>query len=110
MIDISDGLSTDLAHICRESGVAAQVDVAALPRARVGRPLHAVDLRYALHGGDDYELLFTAPRGKSVPARVAHVPVHRIGEIRTGRPAIFLRENGKTRKLRPQGWEHFRTK
>jgi thiamine-monophosphate kinase len=110
MIDISDGLSTDLAHICRESGVAARLDAARLPRALVGRPLREVDLRYALHGGDDYELLFTAPRGKPVPARVAHVPVHWIGEIRAGRPAIFLRENGKTAKLRPQGWEHFRTK
>jgi thiamine-monophosphate kinase len=107
MIDISDGLSTDLAHICRESGVAAQLDVAAIPRAHARRSLREVDLADALHGGDDYELLFTAPRGKTVPARIAHVPVHQIGEIRTGPPAIFLKENGKMRKLRPQGWEHF---
>ncbi len=60
MIDTSDGLSTDLAHLCEESGVGAELDAALIPRARVGKPAREVDLDLALHGGEDYELLFTA--------------------------------------------------
>ena len=56
MIDTSDGLSTDLAHLCEESGVGAELDAALIPRARVGKPAREVDLDLALHGGEDYEL------------------------------------------------------
>src|SRR5579864_9417436 len=59
MIDTSDGLSTDLAHICDESGVGAEIDAGHIPCAQVGRPPHSVDLDLAVHGGEDYELLFT---------------------------------------------------
>jgi len=68
MIDISDGLSTDLGHICEESGVGAEVEAEAVPRASVGKPAHEVDLQVALHGGEDYELLFTAPAASAFPA------------------------------------------
>ena len=62
-IDLSDGLSTDLAHICEESGVAAEVNAAALP-------IHpAATLPQALNGGEDYELLFTAPPLPACPAK-----------------------------------------
>lgn len=60
MIDISDGLSTDLSHICEQSGVGAKIWEQAIPQAIVGKPPHQVELEFALHGGDDYELLFTA--------------------------------------------------
>ena len=63
MIDLSDGLSTDLGHICDESGVGAKIQASAIPRASIGKPSHAVELEFALNGGDDYELLFTAPPG-----------------------------------------------
>ncbi|MGA9508467.1 MAG: thiamine-phosphate kinase, partial [Candidatus Sulfotelmatobacter sp.] len=53
MIDTSDGLSTDLAHICGESGVGAEIREEFIPRAHVGRLLKAVDLDLALHGGED---------------------------------------------------------
>src|SRR5262249_13717589 len=66
MIDTSDGLSTDLAHICEASGVGAEIESSAIPRARVGKPTYEVDLQLALHGGEDYELLFTAPKGKPI--------------------------------------------
>jgi len=108
MIDTSDGLSTDLAHICEESGVGAEIEADLIPRATIGKPPRKVDLELALHGGEDYELLFTAPRSKSIPLRIAGIPIHPIGHItRTGR--IFLmNRNGAGSELKPQGWEHFR--
>jgi thiamine-monophosphate kinase len=107
-IDLSDGLSTDLAHLCEESAVAAEVDAAALP-------VHSsASLEQALHGGEDYELLFTAPPAARVPRSIAGVPVTRIGRIvrpRKGRPQVALVnvEGGADRPqpLAPQGWKHF---
>ena len=108
MIDISDGLSTDLAHICEESGVGAEVQAEAVPRASVGKPAREVDLQFALHGGEDYELLFTVARGKRVPSQIAGVPITHIGQVTRGRK-IFLRNRGGVGyELQPRGWEHFR--
>ncbi len=108
MIDTSDGLSTDLTHICEESGVGAEVEAEAIPRARVGKPLHAVDLELALHGGEDYELLFTAPQNRTIPSRIAGVPITQIGRITRTRKVLLIND-GAGRKLEPRGWEHFRT-
>jgi len=103
-LDLSDGLSTALAHLCEESAVAAEVDGAALP-------VHSgASLEQALNGGEDYELLFTASAEARVPRRIAGVAVTRIGRIvrpRKGRPAIALVTVNGTRPLAPQGWEHF---
>ena len=108
MIDISDGLSTDLAHICEESGVGAEIETAALPVGKMGKAGRRVDLRFALHGGEDYELLFTASPGKNVPSRIAGVSIRPIGLITRGRK-IFLRDQkGARQELLPRGWEHFK--
>jgi thiamine-monophosphate kinase len=107
MIDTSDGLSTDLIHICEESGVGAELQQEAIPRAEVGKPLQKVDLDLALHGGEDYELLFTAPANKRIPSRIAGVPITQIGRI-TRSKKILLTGPGATIELKPQGWEHFR--
>ena len=103
-IDISDGLSVDLQHLCEESGVRAEVDAALLP---IGA---GATLKDALHGGDDYELLFTANAGARIPRSIAGVPVHRIGRMlrpQAARPQMTLVEDGRRRELKPEGWQHF---
>jgi thiamine-monophosphate kinase len=106
MIDLSDGLSTDLAHICEESGVGAEVNAALMPRASIGRPAFEVEMDSALHGGEDYELLFTASPGKHVPPRIAGTPITCIGSITRGKQ-IFLLDEKERFPLEPQGWQHF---
>jgi len=108
MIDLSDGLSTDLAHICDESGVGAELDAELIPRARVGSPAREVDLELALHGGEDYELLFTVPAEKRIPAQIAGVTMAQIGRI-TRRRGMFISDSrGSRTVLKARGWEHFR--
>jgi thiamine-monophosphate kinase len=99
-IDISDGLSTDMAHICEESGVGAVLVGDKIPRG-------ALPLEFALHGGDDYELLFTAGPTARVPATIGGVPITRIGEVIAGRSMWLLSADGRRSRLKPQGWEHF---
>ena len=108
MIDVSDGLSTDLAHICEESGVGAELQGEVIPRASVGKPAREVDLEFALHGGEDYELLFTASSGKRIPSRIAGVPITPIGHITRGRKILLRNRGGVGYELQPLGWEHFR--
>jgi thiamine-monophosphate kinase len=108
MIDTSDGLSTDLAHICEESGVGAELEAEVIPRASVGKPAREVDLQFALHGGEDYELLFTGHPGKRIPSRVAGVPITQIGHITRLRKIFLRKRSGMGYELEPLGWEHFR--
>lgn len=108
MIDISDGLSTDLNHICEESGVGALINEHSIPRPSDWQS-GSSSLHLALHGGDDYELLFTAPAGAKMPRRIAGVNVTRIGEIVADkRQRIFLMDShGQRKKLTPGGWQVF---
>jgi thiamine-monophosphate kinase len=103
-LDLSDGLSTDLAHLCKESGVSAEVDAALLP-------IHpAATLTQALDGGEDYELLFTAAAKARVPRSIADVKITRIGRIvkpRAGQPTITLLTQLGPQPLEARGWEHF---
>jgi thiamine-monophosphate kinase len=105
MIDLSDGLSVDLAHICQESGVSALINASQIPIAG------GADINLALHGGEDYELLFTAPKQAKIPAKIAGVRVTEIGVIKNlgnySSAIQILGQNGKTSALFQHGWEHF---
>jgi thiamine-monophosphate kinase len=107
MIDISDGLSTDLFHICKESGVGAKIMADVIPRSGVGKPPHKVELNFSLHGGDEYELLFTSPRSRRVPARIGGVPITLIGQITRQKTVFLVNDEGVGCELKPQGWQHF---
>jgi thiamine-monophosphate kinase len=102
MIDTSDGLSTDLRHICDESHIGAIVEAASLPTTR-GKDA----LQLALHGGEDYELLFTAPPNRRIPAKIEGVPITRIGAITRGKQIKLHTPEGRSEPLAPHGWQHF---
>ena len=108
MIDISDGLSTDLSHICEESGVGAEVWAQAVPRAALGPRGELVDLHFALHGGDDYELLFTAAEGVRVPTKIAGNRITAIGRIMHQKALVLMHTDHSPSRLEPLGWQHFR--
>jgi thiamine-monophosphate kinase len=113
MIDLSDGLSSDLNRLCEASGVGALVDAALLPiDDRVtdlcGR--RALDpLQLALHGGEDFELLFTVKPGdvNRLPRRVDGVALKRIGTIQSSAEGVKILEGSRTWELEPGGWKHF---
>ncbi len=104
-IDLSDGLSTDLAHLCEESGLGAEIEAESLPvDARA-------TLQQALHGGEDYELLFTAAPKTVVPSSLGGVALHAIGRMkkRGKAPQVqMIHPGGKRTLLQAGGWEHFR--
>jgi thiamine-monophosphate kinase len=106
MIDLSDGLSTDLEHICQESHVGAEIEAEAIPRAQAGGGKKRVALEFALHGGDDYELLFTS--AAAVPAQVAGVRVTRIGRTTRSTGMRLVGADGRAQPLLAGGWEHFK--
>jgi len=113
MIDLSDGLSSDLNHLCEASSVGALIDSSSLPiDERVvdlcGR--RALDpLQLALHGGEDFELLFTVkPENVArLPRRVDGVEIKRIGMIQSSSAGVMISEGSRTWELAPGGWKHF---
>jgi thiamine-monophosphate kinase len=100
-IDQSDGLSTDLSHICKAGGVGAVIEASAVPV----HPESSLEL--ALHGGEDYELLFTAPGSKRLPGKIAGIRITQIGEIVKGRSTHVVTD-GRRLRLQARGWQHFR--
>jgi len=115
MIDISDGLSSDLNHLCVESGVGALIDASLIPIDPIVTELsgrRALDpLMLALHGGEDFELLFTVkPENISkLPTRVDGVSLTRIGEVKEAADGVRVMEGSRTWELEPGGWQHFGT-
>ena len=117
MMDISDGLSSDLPRLCAASGVGAFIEAANLPLpAGFMDPtedghsqVEPSTLDLALDGGDDYELLFTVPRRRAarIPSRIGKVGLSRIGEVTRSR-RILLCSSGHTTPLLARGWDPFR--
>lgn len=113
MIDLSDGLSSDLNRLCAMSNCGGLVDAALLPiDERVtelcGR--RALDpLQLALHGGEDFELLFTvkAENVARLPRRVDGVEITRIGEVTSATEGVRISEGSRLWELKPGGWKHF---
>ena len=115
MIDISDGLSSDLNHLCNESKVGALVHASSIPIDKLVTEIcgrRALDpLMLALHGGEDFELLFTVnPENVSkLPKRVDGIPITRIGEIKEASHGVQIAEGARIWNLEPGGWEHFKS-
>jgi thiamine-monophosphate kinase len=133
-MDISDGLSSDLSRLCKASGVGAHIDAGKLPvvnlATRTRNPLVPSNLvpsnvpsnlpskkvpiddplALALHGGDDYELLFTVPpkKARQIPVSFAGVPLLSIGEIIADRKILLVGEKHPPITLEPGGWDPFR--
>jgi thiamine-monophosphate kinase len=109
MIDTSDGLSVDLQHICEESCTGADVYFEKLPLSPQIRVFEKNPLSLSLHGGEDYQLLFTAPP-KNLPALAKlerRYSLHWIGRI-TGRKKIrAIDRNGRSQLLEARGYQHF---
>lgn len=108
MIDTSDGLSVDLRHLCEESRCGADIDLEALPVSPELRRFERRPLECALHGGEDYQLLFAVP-----PRRVTEVLKLRkrfalspVGEFRRGRGIVVVDRTGQRRPLETRGYEH----
>jgi thiamine-monophosphate kinase len=113
MMDLSDGLSSDLRRLCEASRVGAVIKSENLPSVRVTKleRKNGVDpLQLALHGGDDYELLFTVSKSKAtrLPRSVGGVAITRIGEITRARDVLVVDDDGHSRVLKPRGWDPFR--
>ena len=117
--DVSDGLVADLGHICEASCVAATLEAARVPLSAAGRAVLADDpglLPALLAGGDDYELIFTAPREHADAifgaAAAAGVPVSAIGiitarEIPDSPPVRAIKPDGEALDVGAAGWRHF---
>lgn len=105
MIDVSDGLATDLGHLCEESRVGAVVDEARIPIAPAARKLDGLPLDHALFDGEDYELLFTLPGTEAVRVEKAGRGKV-IGQV-SAIEGIYLRNGrGDLREVQRRGWEH----
>lgn len=113
MMDLSDGLSSDLPRLCAASGVGARIEEGKLPileqHAHIAR--RGVNpLKLALDGGDDYELLFTVPKARTrlLPRSFESVTLTQIGEVTRQKKIILERAGGRAEILIPQGWDPFR--
>lgn len=108
MVDISDGLSSDLQHLCDQSGTGVSILAECIPIAtELGNFFHSDDSRaMALHGGEDFELLFTTNERHA--SALDSFPVTRIGTVTGDAGSVELISRGETTTLAPQGYQHFR--
>ncbi len=109
MIDVSDGLCSDLWRIASGSGTVAIVNALALPQTAGGETM---SLDAILHGGEDYALLLTASEGQFEVLQTEYPkefpPLRKIGLMEEGDPALFLKDASGVTKLQAKGFDHFR--
>lgn len=113
MIDISDGLASDLTHLCTQSEVGAVIDSKEIPMHRetvaVAQALKEDPISYATNGGEDYELLLTMyPKDYEVAKRVLRRQIHGIGEITKEKKILLLDQKQNSIPLAPSGFNHFK--
>jgi thiamine-monophosphate kinase len=113
MMDLSDGLSSDLPRLCAASGVGARVTAAKIPTVQSSArhfKSEADPLRLALDGGDDYELLFTvrSNQAKSLPGFFRGIPLSPIGVVTSRKRILLTDERGREHPLGAGGWDPFR--
>ena len=115
-MDLSDGLSGDLNHLCQQSGVGALIYTADIPMSqqmqRYARRIRVNPLEWSLHGGEDYELLFTIPakwqHQLEKAANKRRMPISKIGIIQPNRFGIRIEDDDQNQKvLSPRSYEHF---
>ena len=112
MIDVSDGLSSDLGHLCAQSGVGAEIFAEQVPLSkdlRTAKGLKQPPVEYALSGGEDYELLFTVPPGKIKKLNAMTIAATKIGIITRVRSMRLIDDRGQGRPLTATGYDHFRS-
>jgi thiamine-monophosphate kinase len=116
MMDVSDGLSTDLKTLCRESSVGARIDLSQMPLAKhlwfAGKKLNRDPWQWVLHGGEDYELLFTlnskaSLAKKQMLSQKLKIPIWEIGKIIARKSIDFVDHRGILQPLNSKGWDHF---
>jgi thiamine-monophosphate kinase len=109
MIDTSDGLSIDLRHLCEESGTGAEIELARLPLSPAIRALERYPQRLALHGGEDYQLLFTVgpKKVREIERLSRRFRISRIGRMTRRNDVLLVDAKGRKRPLEAKGYEHF---
>jgi thiamine-monophosphate kinase len=116
MMDISDGLSTDLSRLSRASGVGVRIFADRIPAVAIPPSLrHLVksdSLTLALHGGEDYGLLFTIPRRfeSRIPKLLRGTRITCIGKVVRASGLQIKAADGRMSPLTPAGWDHFATR
>ena len=119
MMDLSDGLSTDLARLTAASQAGARIRAERIPQVAIPAALSrqfpdgkASALQLALHGGEDYELLFTVPwrRANRMTRAPEFAELTAIGEITSGKGVALVSADGGAKQLPPLGWDSFRKK
>jgi thiamine-monophosphate kinase len=112
MIDISDGLGSEVHHICDQSGTGAEIELERIPLhpdvIAAADQLRANPYQWALSGGEDFELLFSIAPDKLAQLERTGVEYHRVGKVTDASAGIVLIQPDGSRTMLPAGYDHFK--